>query len=69
MPENPQEPDLNLLIVTNKKLPAIDLIRKKAGCSIPEALDMLAQRYRFLRSKTPDEFTCTDENYWGGFRS
>ncbi|MES2697708.1 MAG: hypothetical protein V4773_29865 [Verrucomicrobiota bacterium] len=66
---NDTESNLDQLIVANEKMRAIELIRMKSGCSIPEALDILARRYRELRVAAPQLFKRTDEEFWAGFYS
>jgi len=35
--------------------------------SLRGALEIYNERYALLRELRPDEFTCTDEEYWDGF--
>jgi hypothetical protein len=44
-------------------------IRKAANVGLSEAQDILYGRYATLRNERPDEFTCTDAEYWKGFYS
>jgi len=69
MIQSDYESDLDRLIVANQKLEAVALIRKKKDCGIPEAMNLLADRYRALREKAPERFTTTEEEYWRGFQS
>ncbi len=60
---------LDILIFSNRKLEALQLLRSQRGISLAEATESLAARYRQLRAESPDRFTCGDTEYWLGFQS
>ncbi|WP_143728209.1 hypothetical protein [Micromonospora cremea] len=57
---------LNRLIVEGRRIQAVQAIRASCGCAIPEALDMLAERYALLRAARPDDFKQSHDDYWQG---
>jgi hypothetical protein len=56
-------------IVNHRILFAIKAIREVRGCTLHEALDVLAGRYEELRRERPDDFTVSIEGYGRGFYS
>ncbi|NMO57898.1 hypothetical protein HH310_42910 [Actinoplanes sp. TBRC 11911] len=62
-------PEVDELIVTNRILAGIQVIRHGRGCGLHAALDEFVGRYRWLREKRPGAFTVSDESYWIGFYS
>jgi len=56
-------------IFNNLELPAINLIREGANCSLKEALDHFYQRVEKLQAESPDKFNCNLDEYWVGFYS
>jgi len=64
-----EEDTLDSLIIANRKLEAMQLLRERFGLSIGEALEALTARYRELRTASPDQFTYSDAEYWEGFYS
>jgi hypothetical protein len=69
MEDQSLESKLDELIIANRKLEALLLLRQERGLSIPEALDAFTARYKQLRAEAPDRFTCDDKKYWEGFYS
>lgn len=60
---------LDDLIFANRKLDAIQLLRQQRNLGVAAATEALSCRYRELRANSPERFTCTDEDYWRGFKS
>lgn len=56
-------------ILAGRKIQAIVLIREEFGSGIPEAVDILSQRYESLRRTRPAAFTTGPDTYWDGFHS
>jgi hypothetical protein len=56
-------------IFANLKLPAIKQICALKGCGIGDATEILTDRYKKLRTESPDRFSCSDEEYWANFYS
>ena len=48
---------------------ALKAIRNARGCSIPQALDVFADRYELLRRTRPNDFTLSPEEHGRGFYS
>lgn len=61
--------ELDKLIYGNDKLEYVMQYRKTTGCGIPEAITALTERYKELRKNNPNQFSCSDEEYWKGFYS
>ncbi|MEU7909040.1 hypothetical protein [Actinoplanes sp. NPDC049118] len=62
-------PEVDELIVTNRIIEGIQVIRGSRECGIPTALDEFVERYRWLRENRPGDFTAGKESYWSGFYS
>lgn len=58
---------IDALILENNILFPIKMIRDRLGVSINEAGDIHHARYRQLREERPDDFSCSDREYWQGF--
>src|SRR6266446_4028882 len=54
MTNQPDNEELDLLIVSNRKLEAIRLLRERRGLDLAAATDALMSRYRQLRADSPD---------------
>ena len=61
--------ELDSLIVSNRKLEAVQLLRQRRGLTLVAATEALTSRYSELRASSPGRFTCGDEQYWRGFHS
>jgi hypothetical protein len=68
-PKQSKTDDLDSLIFSNRKLEAIEFLRRQQGLSIAKATEALASRYKQLRAAFPDRFSCDDAEYWRGFHS
>ncbi|MGN9915972.1 hypothetical protein [Micromonospora palomenae] len=55
---------VDTLIVEGRRIQAVQAIRAARECTIPDALDMLAERYALLRAARPDDFTQSHEDNW-----
>jgi len=44
-------------------------VRKATGCGLSKAIDLVSDRYRFLRERHPEKFKVSHEQYWEGFYS
>jgi hypothetical protein len=64
-----QREQLDALILDRKILMGMKRIREALGVRIHEAIDIYQARYRHLRAERPDEFSCSDKEYWEGFYS
>jgi hypothetical protein len=67
--QSSQSDALDDLIFANRKLEAVQLLRKQHGFNIAEATEVLSRRYRELRATDSARFACSDEEYWRGFHS
>ncbi|MDH6129959.1 hypothetical protein [Kitasatospora sp. GP82] len=56
-------------IVAGRIIHALKTIRDARGYSIPQALDVFADRYELLRRTRPNDFTLSPEEYGRGFHS
>ncbi len=56
-------------IVAGRIVRALKAIRDARGCSIPQAIDVFADRYELLRRTRPNDFTLSPEEYGRGFYS
>ena len=56
-------------ILNHRIIFALKEIRETLSCSIPEAIDVFADRYEKLRAERPDDFTVGPEEYGKGFYS
>ena len=68
-PQDAETHDLDQLILTNRKLEALALLRQERECGLDEALRLLASRYRELRVASPSRFSRDHEQYWRDFYS
>jgi hypothetical protein len=69
MTNQPNSEDLDQLILSNRKLEAIRVLRQRRGLSLAGATEALMARYRHLRATDPSRFTCEDVEYWRAFHS
>ncbi|MGQ4360217.1 hypothetical protein [Streptomyces sp. SAS_272] len=60
---------IDVLIMDNRRIHAIQAIRSEFGTSLPLAVDLLSERYTRLRRRYPDRFGESTDTYWDGFRS
>jgi hypothetical protein len=60
---------LDALILIRHIIPALKLLREWLGVGLREAMEIHLARYRQLRDEHPDDFSCTDEEYWAGVYS
>jgi hypothetical protein len=67
--KRPHSEELDRLIVSNRKLEAVRLLRERYGFEIADALKALTARYLELREASPALFTVSDAEYWDGFHS
>jgi hypothetical protein len=58
--------EIDEMIVTRKILPAVHAIRDLSGCSLSQALELLSDRYDFLRGRRSQDFTTGPDEYWQG---
>ncbi|WP_435613601.1 hypothetical protein [Streptomyces sp. bgisy159] len=56
-------------ILSSQILRGLKALRDHLGCSLHEALDVLAARYEVLRVERPGDFICGHDEYWAGFHS
>ncbi|MEU1620665.1 hypothetical protein ABZ479_25600 [Streptomyces sp. NPDC005722] len=56
-------------ILDHRIMFALRTIRETLGCSIPEAIDLVAARHEELRRERPDDFGYPPEEFGRGFHS
>ncbi|MDH6112791.1 hypothetical protein P3T36_002509 [Kitasatospora sp. MAP12-15] len=61
--------EIDQLILDNRKIHAIQLIRAEFGDGLREAVDRLRARYDELRRERPGGFNESHGEYWDGFES
>jgi hypothetical protein len=61
--------ELDAHILARHILLATMCIRRFTGVGIRDALEIHANRYEELRNQRPDDFVCSDDEYWRGFYS
>jgi len=66
-PEDLQK--LDELIVQERILEGLQMIRSKLGLDLRQSLESFNERYRFLRAERPDAFTKPDREYGKDFYS
>ena len=62
-------PEVDARIFNGEIMRALILIRERYACSIPTAIDHVADRYERLRVEEPDRFTVSREEFGRGFYS
>jgi hypothetical protein len=60
---------LDELIVQERILEGLQMIRSKLGLDLRQSLESFNERYRFLRAERPDAFTKPDREYGKDFYS
>lgn len=60
---------LDALILSRSILLPLKLICEWSGVHFVEAMNIRDARYRQLREERPDDFCCSDEEYWVGVYS
>lgn len=61
--------EIDALILSRRIVPALRSLREWTGISLGEAIDLHHTRYRQLREERPDDFVCSDADYWVGVYS
>ncbi|WP_329257312.1 hypothetical protein OG223_35075 [Streptomyces sp. NBC_01478] len=67
MEQLPESVDRNIL--EHRIVHALIIIRETRGCTLPQALDVFAERYEELRRDRPHDFTLGRDEYGRGFYS
>ena len=61
--------EIDALILTRDNLHTLKRLRKWLGVSLREAMEIHFERYEHLRRTRPDDFPCSDEEFWEGVYS
>ena len=61
--------EIDALILRKSYIIAIKSLRDWTGIGMREALEGAHERYEQLRRERPDDFVCSDKEYWVGFYS
>lgn len=60
---------IDALIRSGQILQPLKLLKEWLGVRLPEAMEFHHARYRQLREERPDDFLCSDAEYWDGVYS
>jgi len=61
--------ELDALILSGEKIHFLKSVCDASGMGLKEAITLLYERYELLRRTRPDEFQCSEAEYWKGFYS
>ena len=69
MTDDELQEEFDRLILENRKIQYLQLLRQETGCTLKDALEQLYSRYESLREQSPEKFSVSHKDYWDGFYS